>query len=1563
MKRFVNLTVLLFSFFLLSLSARASHMMGVDLTYECINNCTIRVHLRAYRDCSGITYGAPTVSFVAQTPGCGQPTAVGAWSSALIQEVTPLCPGASTQCTTPGASIIGVEEYYWWRDYDICSVPGCIYTMQWSSCCRNSAITSLTSGGSNSLGVFSTSLNTNITPCNSSPQFVNPPVPYICAGQPFTFNQGAYDPEGDSLVYSIGPCYQTATTTVTYAPGFSSTAPLGPSWNVTINSATGDITVTPQPGNIVVAVFCVYVQEYRNGVLMNTIVRDIQMTVLSCPLNNLPTVNPPQAVVGGSTNGGYSIYTCAGSSLCFQIPTADPNTTQTVTTWWSQNLPGATFTLLGNPSITDTLTGTPGNPPVAVFCWTPPSVGSYSFLVTTIDDACPIYGSNQFTVTIVVGNLESSASLSPAPGCGAVVLCADSVNGTAPYTYVWSGGGGLSGNPNATDSCLTHNYPNSGTFQYILQVTDSNGCIGADTGTVTVQINVNPDAGPDTDFCSGASGTIGSSPLPNYTYSWSPTTGLGSPTSSQTSITLNNTTNAPVVYTYIQTATDNGNGCTASDTVAITVYPQVTLNATSTINSCFNGNDGTATVQVLTGTGPYSFLWNGAANNQTTQTATNLHAGTYSVGVVDSAGCSATISVAVAQPSQVSVLAGAFPTTCFGGADGRVTASASGGTGPYTYLWQPINIAGPNIVGLPAGTYQVVVTDANGCTATASATVTEPPLMSITTSSTPTSCALPIPNGTAGVIATSGTPGYTYLWSDGQAQTTQYATGLAAGNYTVTVTDANGCTVVGSVTVGAIPPPTVSTGPDVSFCEGEGGTGILAIAASGTPGYWYSWTCATGNCGLSNVNSPNPNANPTVSQYYYVQVTDTNGCVSNIDSVFVTVLPKPIVDAGPDIYLCGDSAPCQIIQPTITGATGPYIYNWFPSLGLNDTTILNPCARPDTTTAYTLVVTAGNGCTSDYTTTDTLSTVVVHVNPIPIADAGPDRDVCEGDSTILEGLGFGAGPAYDYEWSPGAGLSTTTDPNPFAFPALTTTYTLVVWSNGCPSYGDQVVVNVHTNPTVDAGPDREVCLNDQTLLDAQAGGDSTATYTFFWWPDVNISSQTAEDPTVSPVSTTTYYVQATSNFGCESPVDSVLLTLLPSPVAEAGDNVTICSGTEAQLNGSYAFTTTAPADPNDIFFTWTPGATLSSTTTLDPIATPTASGYYHLTVYTGLCSTEDSVFVTVIPEIGLTLDADTAVLCNGTPATITASSPAPGVVITWSPVSSLNTSTGTVVVANPTTTTTYTAAAAAGGCVDTASITIQVLPMPEMGYISSQDHGCAPHNVSFMQTVANGVFYTWNFGDGTPVSNQPTPMHVYERPGTYNVTLTAAAPGGCEASISTMNITVVEKPEADFISTPWCPVELSLPNTSVAFANESRFAESYIWDFGDGFTSIEANPSHTFNNVGEFMVTLTAINAEGCADTVTHGPYMIVTPELFIPNVFSPNGDGVNDIFLPIYSGSQPYTVNVYDRWGVKMYESNNKVNGWDGKDLNAQDATDGVYYYMIKISDREFSGPVTLMR
>jgi gliding motility-associated-like protein len=256
-----------------------------------------------------------------------------------------------------------------------------------------------------------------------------------------------------------------------------------------------------------------------------------------------------------------------------------------------------------------------------------------------------------------------------------------------------------------------------------------------------------------------------------------------------------------------------------------------------------------------------------------------------------------------------------------------------------------------------------------------------------------------------------------------------------------------------------------------------------------------------------------------------------------------------------------------------------------------------------------------------------------------------------------------------------------------------------------------------------------------------------------------------------------------------------------------------------------------------------------------------------------------------------------------------------------------------------------------------------VLPGPEADYVSSLPAGCAPHEVHFTNLSSGGIFYVWNFGDGSPVSNEEHPQHTYTQAGEYVVTMTALSGGACNSTIDSIRIVVEDTAVADFTSDPSFPVQLTFPATGVNFFDRSIGARSWYWDFGDGLVATEMNPEHHFLNPGEYFVTLIVNSALGCVSKVTHGPFIVVVPDLFIPNVFSPNDDDINDLFLVNYTGSQPFNIQVYDRWGVLVYDSKNKVEGWNGKDLNGDDVPEGVYYYHVKVGNRKFAGDVTLIR
>ena len=199
------------------------------------------------------------------------------------------------------------------------------------------------------------------------------------------------------------------------------------------------------------------------------------------------------------------------------------------------------------------------------------------------------------------------------------------------------------------------------------------------------------------------------------------------------------------------------------------------------------------------------------------------------------------------------------------------------------------------------------------------------------------------------------------------------------------------------------------------------------------------------------------------------------------------------------------------------------------------------------------------------------------------------------------------------------------------------------------------------------------------------------------------------------------------------------------------------------------------------------------------------------------------------------------------------------------------------------------------------------------------------------------------------------------------MTLTAVSPGGCEHTTDPMNVVVEDTARAEFTSDPSYPAQLSLPNSMVGFINQSVNATYWMWDFGDGATSGEEFPSHSFTEPGTYYVTLQVANGLGCVTQVTHGPYIVVTPDLLIPNVFTPNGDGAQDKFMVTYTGSQPFVLSIHDRWGVEQYNSRDKMEGWDGISRSpvtgGEPCAEGVYFYTVKIGKKEYVGHLTLVR
>ncbi len=369
--------------------------------------------------------------------------------------------------------------------------------------------------------------------------------------------------------------------------------------------------------------------------------------------------------------------------------------------------------------------------------------------------------------------------------------------------------------------------------------------------------------------CTGAASATTSGGSIPYSYLW---------TSGQTTSSASNL----CVGGYTLIITDAG-GCTKTETVTITQPTAVTVSVITNTASCSTSN-GNATSTTSGGSSGYSYNW---SNGQTTPTATGLAAGTYTILITDAAGCTQTALANISNSGSPQASVSSASVLCNGGSSGSAIVTATVGTGPYTYSWNPSGQTTSSATGLGAGNHVVTVTDALGCIVLASDTITEPASISSSATSTNTGCLGS--TGRATVTATGGTNPFIYNWSN--TQTGQIASGLAAGNYTATVTDTNGCTKTQTVSVIQSSGPTASVSASQNTIS-VGGSSTLTATGGGD----YLWSPVKG---LSCVTCASPIASPTQTTTYCVLVTDTNDCK---DSTCLTI----------DIYPPAD-LPCQTI--------------------------------------------------------------------------------------------------------------------------------------------------------------------------------------------------------------------------------------------------------------------------------------------------------------------------------------------------------------------------------------------------------------------------------------------------------------------------------------------------------------------------------------------------------------------------------------------------------------------------------------------------------------------------
>ncbi|TXB64819.1 T9SS type B sorting domain-containing protein [Vicingus serpentipes] len=1067
--------LLIIAFIQLSGEAYASHAQSADITYQCLGGSQYQISVSFYRDCSGIN--APgSVDVNLYSSSCNQDFNITLNQAAATgNEVSLVCSSVNTVCS--GGTYPGVEEYIY---QGVVTLPAQCndWIFSFSLCCRNNAINTINNPGDENIYVEAQLNNLDFV-CNNSPTFSNPPVSYPCIGQTSCFNHGAYEPDGDSLYYSLFAPATGPGTTVTYVPGYSETQPLLSSPLVSFNSNTGDICVTPT--NIEVTVLAVKVEEWRNGVLIGSVVRDIQLRTIVCS-NNLPEIT------GINGTGQYSITACAGSNLTFDIFSNDIDAGQNVTLAWNNAIPSATFTT----NASNHQTGT--------FNWTP-NVGDissipYCFTVNVADDNCPITGLQVYSFCITVTGFDVSMGSTDA-NCGASngTATATPSGGTGPYTYAWSPTGG--------NNSVAHGL-NAGT--YTVTVTDVNGCtaIGNTTvgsGAAPGNININS---TDVSCFGGNNGTatvVANGGQQPYTYQWS------------NGDSIDNISNLSAGTYYVDVITSNG--CITSDSIIIT-EPQepLTINTSTTNVICNGENTGTASVLANGGTSGYTYLWN-TTPNQFSDIATGLSSGSYLVTVTDANGCQVLDEVSISQPDPLSInVIDQIDVSCNGGNGGLLNVNAFGGTSPYSYSWNSGIYSGNSINMLTQGNYQLEVTDNNGCNQIGSFIINEPlPLEASVINQTDISC-YQANDGEIEASVVGGTPPYSYLWSN--SATSPQIGSLSENMYMLTVTDANGCEDTTSAIIKEPEKLVITSSSQSTICPGEN-INLQAFSTGGTGAIQYYWD--------NGIISDSQLVSPSQLTEYQVYGIDENGCIGATVSTIVLVndINLSTLTVAPDTAICIEEN--GVVFANFTPGIGVYTFQWSNGLGTN----LGPhYVYPDEAETYVIQVTDDCGNTL-------LDSVNIDVNSLPNIDLTPQTSTGCGEATfnLQNNAPYVSQDLYNWNFGDNT-FSTVTMPEKSYSQSGSYTVTLIVTSaQGCINLAT-TNLNAIVNPIAKANfsftPDEEIStLNSKLYFD-----NTTTDATIYNWDFGDGSSSSEMNPIYSYKDKGTYTITLFANnyFGC-----------------------------------------------------------------------------------------------------------------------------------------------------------------------------------------------------------------------------------------------------------------------------------------------------------------------------------------------------------------------------------------------------------------------------------------------
>jgi len=1182
------------------------------------------------------------------------------------------------------------------------------------------------------------------------------------------------------------------------------------------------------------------------------------------------------------------------------------------------------------------------------------AAGNYT-LVVTENNVC------NYTATATVNepaaiNITGTLTNVTCSGGNNGAITTSITGGTAPYNYDWGNG------------IVTPNRSNLTAGTYYLTITDNSACT-ASTSFIIGQLNTLTVTATATDLLCSYDSTGGSITLNVtggngvYTYLWS---------NNETTPSLSNLSE----NTYTVTVND-GNGCTAT-TSAMVSKPQTGIGTSASVTqvTCYGANNGIVNITISGGTAPYTYIW---SNNDTTEDLTNLAPGGYYLTITDNNGCIGTKYVTVHEPLQLQGGAAAGNTGCTAN-NGTVIVSVQGGSTPYNFLWNT-NDTTQNLSNLSPGTYTVTITDNKGCSLVRSATVTPGGSLTTVLTATRATC-----NGAANASITSATSGgsgtYTYNWSN--SATGQNIYNLTPGTYRVTISDGNGCSATASKAV--TQPAVIQATPSVTHitCGGTNTGAINLTVSGGTAPYQYIWSNGFTTQNISNLNVGS----------YSVTITDTNSCIKTATATVTQTAPIQVVLNANNVS-CNGIADGTITAVTNGGtpyANNVYNYNWSTGATTNSISNLTP-------TSYLLTVTDAANCQA------TASASISEPTPIQISETHVDLR-CYANPTGYIGLSVTGGTgSYNYNWSNGA---TTSSINHIAANTYTAT---VTDANNCIAQKSITV----TQPAIYVANETHMnyaCADKAGSIDITVTGGTSPYY--YNWND----NSTAEDRT--NLQGGTYHVTITDYNTCTTTQSVTIQTLAPLTLSVTPTNVTCYGAYNGTIN------TNVSGGNTPYTYTWTDGVTAANRSNIN------AGSYAVMVTDASGCSVTDAVSVIQPPVIQLS-NTVLSVSCNnrtdgainlsvtggaapynflwsnGLTSEDLTNIPAGVYTVTVSDASNCNVTKPDIEVKQPSaiaiTADVIPASCTIGnnngainldvtggnspynfawsnskttqnidqlytgsymvtvtdskGCVAVQNNTVTQAPPLELNFDVKNASCSQVSNGEVHLNVAGGVpSYTYNWSNGT---NEPDATQLSA--GSYTVTVHDRSNCIIQESFS--------------VSTDYeLEVQTSVDNDNITEGETAQLNAATNNNNGNVYTWTPTEKIFCANcattMVSPVITTeygVNVVDANGCqaAGKVTINVKPVT--DVFIPNVFTPNNDGANDVFK-IYGdlGTIRYLdFKIFNRWGEKVYETSDNDFTWDGN-YKGEIVPQGVYIYTAKIvyvnhDTVEHKGSITVFR